>query len=236
MSNGRLAIVVGGTGLIGEAIVKTLVRKDCRVASIARHKDRLDEIVKATGGRSMAYQADAADPDEVRHCVDTIARDQGEIDFLVYSAGIAPDPDVPLADYQVEDWDATFDVYVKGFFLFFRETLKVIRPRGHILAVSSAVTRFPPDKLPPGVFVGHYAAAKAALDEFCKWARREAHERSVLLSRLAPSAVDGPFHQNAPPHRRPRAVLPLETVAHRIVQALLDNLEIDEELVATVPS
>jgi len=169
--------------------------------------------------------------DQVHSCLEGIRSTAGRIDFLIYTAGLEPDSDIPLAVYRTDAWCATFNTYVTGFFFCFREGLKVIERGGHIVAVSSAITRFPANALPP-IYAGHYAAAKAALDELCKWGRREAHERGILLSRIAPGAIDTPFHRAAPAHLRPPALLPVQVVTEKIVQAVMNGEEIDQELVA----
>jgi NAD(P)-dependent dehydrogenase (short-subunit alcohol dehydrogenase family) len=178
------------------------------------------------------HQADVTVLAQVRGALLEIVAAHGKIDFLVYSAGFEPDMDVPLAAYPLISWLKTLDTYLTGFFLCFQEGLKLMGGGGHIAVISSAVTRFTADALPPKIYAGHYAAAKAAVDELVKWGRREAHEREILLSRLAPGAIDTPFHRNAPIHRRPSAFLPAQAVGERIAEALISGTEIDLDLVA----
>lgn len=232
---GKVAVVVGGSGIIGSEIVSQLLQAGCNVAVVARSKERFDEHKdQAAIARSQAmfFHADITIEDDVQTCLQKIKSTMGRINFLIYAPGFAPDPDVPLAEYPLSNWHLTFNTYVTGFFLCFREGLKLIKEGGHIVAVSSAVTRFPADKLPP-LYAGHYAAAKAGLDELCKWGRREAHERNILLSRVAPGAIDTPFHRAAPTHRRPLALLPAHNVAATIVEAIINGKEVDLEMVAT---
>lgn len=111
-------------------------------------------------------------------------------------------------NYPAEAWRATFEVYLTGFLFPLQHALRLLPRGGHVIAISSAITRFAATNLPGGFWAGHYAAAKAALDELCKWARREAHQRGLMLSRIAPAALDTDFHRSAPAFRRPSAVIP----------------------------
>jgi NAD(P)-dependent dehydrogenase (short-subunit alcohol dehydrogenase family) len=179
----------------------------------------------------MIHKADMTLESDVQDCFEYIKSAMGRIDYLIYSAGFAPDADIPLAAYSTAAWLKTLNTYVTGFFLCFRESLQVMEKTGHIVAVSSAVTRFRANALPP-IYAGHYAAAKAALDELCKWGKREAAERGILLSRIAPGAVDSPVHRTAPVHLRPSAMVPVSVVSEKIIAALLSGEEIDEVVVA----
>jgi len=225
-----VAVVLGGSGQIGQYLVKEFLDRDCQVASVSRGQSHISFVQSlGTKERPQVFLADVGDQRQVQDCFERISRIFGRMDFVVYGPGIAPDMDLPLARYALEAWDATFRVYVRGLFICFQEAVKYLAPGGHFLVLSSAVTRFPPSNMPP-FHVGHYAAAKAAVNEFCKWARRDLHENKCLLSRLAPSAVDVPFHRNAPAYRRPAVMLPLDLVVSKLVNAALSGNEIDEEL------
>jgi|ERR1043165_4530155 3-oxoacyl-[acyl-carrier protein] reductase len=230
----KVSILIGGTGEIGSAIAIRLFDLGCAVVLVSRGISPRNPILRQAvtdPARLTFHQADFADEKQVKTCLNDVKSVHGHIDFVVYSAGIAPDPDTPLSRYLLSDWLATLNTYLTGFFLCFRESMEFLESGAHILAVSSAVTRLDPSSV-PGLHVGHYAAAKHALDTLVKWARHEAHGRGLLLSRIAPGAVDTPFHRNAPARRKPTHVLPLAVVAERIVGALVGGIEIDEELVA----
>jgi len=234
VKNEKVAVVIGGTGQIGRTVVERFLDAGCRTAVVSLHSHTPEEFAYLKDQfafRVLFYQADITLESQVTKCFRKIEEDFGRIDYLVYTVGVPPDTDTLLKNLSISDWDKTFDVYVKGFFLCFREGLKMMVPGTHMMAVSSAITRFPNDMLPP-VCAGAYAAAKSALDEFLKWARREAHEQGILLSRFAPGAVDTPFHQKAPPRSKPPAVLPMQEIAVRIVEAMIGSQEIDLQIVA----
>ncbi len=223
----RTAIVIGGSGQIGRAIVDRFVCAGCRVVVMARGKttnswpDKNNDI--------LTVRADIGDEIQVREAFDQIQQAVGDISFVVYAAGMEPDPDKSIADYPLISWEQTYRIYVTGVFICIKEALSRLKPGGHFVVLSSAVTRFQEKGLPP-LYIGHYASAKAALNELCKWVRREFRDRGLWLSRIAPAAVDVPYHRNAPPHRRPAKLIPLDLIASKIVDTCLNNMEVDEEI------
>jgi NAD(P)-dependent dehydrogenase (short-subunit alcohol dehydrogenase family) len=225
------AVIVGVTGAIGHAVANRFLESDCRILGISRNPD--PSLLRRLQHPKFAfYPIDVTRESQTRAFFADARREHGQIGYLVYAPGLAPDMDTPLADYSLENWHRTVDTYVSGFLICFQEALKSLAPGGHIIALSSATPRFESGNLPP-LFIGHYSAAKAALNELCKWGRREAHKRNMLLSRFAPSAVEVPFHLNAPASRRPPAMVPLDYLVNRIVTTALSGKEADEEIVAT---
>src|SRR5262249_12630409 len=163
----KAALVLGGSGSIGAAVVKRLTEAGCYVMAVGRTDARFNRLLKEAP-RAKPDTADCTSEAQVRRCVEDFLARAGGLDLLVDTVAIEPDLDTPLSRYPTGQWQRTIATYLTSFFLTFRECLPVMKPEGHILAVSSAVTRIPGNKLPP-FFVGHYAASKAGLDELCKW-------------------------------------------------------------------
>jgi 3-oxoacyl-[acyl-carrier protein] reductase len=221
------AIVIGGSGQIGRAIVDNFIRAGCRVAVVARGRTKISWPDKED--QVLTVRADVGNERQVHEVFRHVKEAFGEINFLVYAAAIDPDPDNPIAEYSLTSWEETYRTYVTGVFICMKEALHHLEPGGHFVVLSSAVTRFQEKSLPP-LYIGHYASAKAALNELCKWVRREFHARGLLLSRIAPAAVDVPYHRNAPPHRKPAKLIPLDSIASKIVHASLNSVEVDEDI------
>jgi NAD(P)-dependent dehydrogenase (short-subunit alcohol dehydrogenase family) len=141
--------------------------------------------------------------------------------------GLTPDVDVPLSQYSALAWRQTSATYLDGLFYVFKAVFPYLSKGGHFVIISSAITRLTGDQLPP-FHAGHYAAAKAAGDEFCKWARREMHTQESLLSRIAPASVRS--RASAALGVPLEMSLSLDSVAGRISKALTDSMELDEQM------
>jgi 3-oxoacyl-[acyl-carrier protein] reductase len=227
MKGQKTAVIVGSTGNVGMECERCFAESGFSVLGLSRHAP-----AGGTASRGRWRQCNVRDERAFRGLLTDIWNENGSMDAMVYTAGLPPDADVCLAEYQIDAWHEACDVYITGFLVAFQEALRLMMPGGHIIAVSSAVTRFSGERLPP-LFVGHYAATKAALNELCKWGRREANSHGLLLSRIAPGALDVPYHRLAPKERRPPAVLPVRGIAEQIVSAVTEARELDLEIVAS---
>lgn len=227
IKSAHTALVIGGSGQIGRIVVKHFIGAGWNVACAARGQTPPPRYTQEDG--VLTFHTDVCDEKKVHDLMSQVQESFGTIDVLVYAAGLEPDPDCPIATYPLSSWEQTYRTYVTGVFICMKEALQRTAGIGHLIVLSSAVTRFPEGAL-PALYVGHYASAKAALNELCKWARREFHERGILLSRIAPAAVDVPYHQNAPQYRKPKKLVPLDLLASRILNATLNHVEVDEEM------
>jgi NAD(P)-dependent dehydrogenase (short-subunit alcohol dehydrogenase family) len=222
----QTCVIFGGTGAIGGAISERLIALHWRAVTVSRHTRKFED------GSATHVLADVTSEDSVKAAVRGISG-TGPINAVVYAAGLMPDVGVPLSQYSSEDWQRTFATYADGLFYVYKAILPVLSFGGHIVVISSAITRLTATTLPP-FNAGHYAAAKAAVDEFCKWARREAHTKGLLLSRLAPGSVRSPASEKlAVPTSNS---LPLEAVAEKVVAVLAGHYEIDEQMLAAPPT
>lgn len=227
MRERRTAVIVGGTGNVGRECLRTFTDAGFRTLSLSRHAPQHE------GADNELWRCcDVTDETAFRAVLAEVLGPPVDMTALIYTPALPPDVEVGLAEYPMEAWQQTLAVYVTGFLVAFQEGLRLMKAGGHIVALGSAVTRFEEQHLPP-FFAGHYSAAKAALNELCKWGRREAHQRGLLLSRVAPGALDVPYHREAPLNRRPKATLPVPNLVREIVTAVSDARELDVEMVTS---
>ncbi len=229
MKSENVVLVIGATGAIGRALSSGFVESGWRVVGVSRHEPSYDSL--SSPESYVHLTGDVTAESAVPSIFYAARRIFGSLRSVVYTPALEPDVDVPLLSYPLSNWHRTMNIYASGFLSCLQQAARELPAGGHIVVLGSAVTRFDSKSLPP-LFLGHYAAAKSALNELCKWGRREAHEKGLLLSRFSPSAVAVPFHQNAPSYRKPPAMVPLDYLTGRIVGAVQRGVEIDEDLVA----
>src|SRR5690349_7706841 len=91
----QVALVTGGSRGIGRAIVKALAAEGAKVAFVYRGSQAAAEAltaeVTAAGGKALALQADVANADQARQCVERVEKEWGRLDILVNNAGIIRD-------------------------------------------------------------------------------------------------------------------------------------------------
>ena len=129
---GRTAVVTGGGGGLGRAIVRALAREGADVAFSYRESRRgaLEEAeaVRRQGRRAFTGPADARVPGEVAAFVEEAADELGGLDLLVNNVGVFRR--VSLDEMSEEVLDEAFDVNVKAAVMASRAVAPHMRERG----------------------------------------------------------------------------------------------------------
>lgn len=108
---GKVALVAGGYGGIGEACARALAEQGATVVVGGRDRDKAEAAAGALGNASAAA-FDMRDVASMRSAVDAAARMHGGIDFLVNCAGTQQIQ--PLTEVTEEAFDRIVDVNLKG--------------------------------------------------------------------------------------------------------------------------
>ena len=188
---GQVALVTGGGRGLGRAFAVALAKAGAHVAVTARTAEPLAEtvaMVERAGGRALAITGDVSEPDAVAHVVRTAESQLGPVDILVNNAGAVG----PLGyDWEVdlEDWWRTFEINVRGPFLYARAVLPgmVKRQRGRIVNISTG-TGF--GRLPQ---MDAYGATKAALTQWTKCQAADIQADGVTVFAFHPGMVRTPM-------------------------------------------
>src|SRR6478736_9360623 len=109
---GQLAIVTGGGGGIGAAIVRAMAAQGARVAVLDISAERAQGVADEVGG--VAFGVNVVDPEAVEQAVAGAVDALGGLTCLVNNAGIGSLK--PLHDYSPKEWDLLVDVNLKGTF------------------------------------------------------------------------------------------------------------------------
>lgn len=179
--NGQVAIVTGGTGVLGGAMARGLAGAGARVGILGRRGEVAEKIaaeIAATGGAALALPADVLRKAELESARDAVLAHWGRIDILVNAAGgnipgATLTPGSTIFDLPEEAFRQVFDLNLLGTLLpsqvfgatMAGHTANTAREpaRGCIVNISSMVTPRAISRV-----VG-YSAAKAAVDNFTRW-------------------------------------------------------------------
>lgn len=169
----KVAIITGGSGVLGGAIAMGLAAQGVKIAILGRTAHKVETRVaqiEQSAGQSIALIADVLDQESLERANETILKKWGKIDILINAAGgnlkgaTIADTD-NFFDLSFEDFDKVTQLNLKGTllptFVFGKSMAK--QRKGSILNISSmsaqqAITRI----------VG-YSASKAGVDNFTKW-------------------------------------------------------------------
>jgi 3-oxoacyl-[acyl-carrier protein] reductase len=143
------ALVVGGTGGIGRAVVHLLAQRDSDVAFTWRSNEAAAELltdeVASYGRRVSSHQLDASDADACARVVADVVERHGGLHTLVHAAG-PPVPMVHLSNVEPARMSRQLELDVGAFFNVVRPSLPALREAdgSSIVAVTTAATtRFP---------------------------------------------------------------------------------------------
>lgn len=191
----RVAVVTGGAGGLGAAIVAGLCERGARVAICDANADAATQIAKEMERRGVAawgYLLDVRDPALVEVVVSQVTKDLGPIDVLVTSAGIAARG--PAVDLTREDWSRVIEVNLNGSWYCVQAVGRrmVERRRGSIVNIGSVVGQV-------GIDTGNvnYAASKAAIIGMTKCLAVEWAPHNVRVNVVAPTHFRTPLVSKA---------------------------------------
>ncbi|MFD8629007.1 SDR family oxidoreductase [Streptomyces hygroscopicus] len=180
--SGRKVLVTGGSAGIGAAITHELSRQGAQVAVLARASERLDDIARETGARSIP--ADLREPDAVAHAVESAARELGGLDALVNNAGSFRLGQVH--DGRYADWRDMVDLNVLGLLVASQTAVPFLTRSeiGQLINISSMSGR-----RVSGPATGVYAGTKHAVHAISEGLRSELHDRGIRVTVISPGMV-----------------------------------------------
>ncbi|MEU5977781.1 SDR family oxidoreductase [Streptomyces sp. NPDC047315] len=185
----RAALVTGGSGGIGRAVVERLARDGIAVAvHYAGNRARAEETVtavKRAGGRAVSVSGDVADEQAMAAAFDVVEAEFGHLDVVVNTAGIMPLS--PIATLDLDELDRTYRTNVRGTFVVCQQAARRVRRGGAIVNFSTSVTRL---RFPS---YGAYVASKGAVEAMTPVLARELRGRDVTVNAVAPGPTATPL-------------------------------------------
>lgn len=185
----KIAIVTGGGGGIGGAIVQRLAHEGAKLAVADINAETANARVKEINDRgtdAIAVIADVTNKKSVEAMVNTTLDRWGKIDILINVAGGAQRKNV--VDVTAEEWDRVVNLNLKSVFLCSQAALPtMVKARyGKIVSISSIYG-----------FTGNatrasYAAAKAGVAVFTKSMALEHVRDGININAIAPGRIATP--------------------------------------------
>jgi NAD(P)-dependent dehydrogenase (short-subunit alcohol dehydrogenase family) len=195
----EVAVVLGGTGVLGGGMADALAAAGATVAVVGRNAERGNErvdAIKKAGGRALFQTADATSRDGLLAARDAIEKQLGPTSILINATGgNRPDATLPPgADFcklPIDAWQGVFDLnLVAGVLLpsqVFGESM-LRAGRGSIINIASMSGMIPLSR------VVAYSAAKAAVLNLTKFLAREWATKGIRVNAISPGFF--PAEQN----------------------------------------
>jgi 3-oxoacyl-[acyl-carrier protein] reductase len=187
--NKKIALVVGATGGIGQAICRQLADDGFDIA-IHYHNNKqaaitLQEALLPLGATCMTCRADITDAQQTTSMVGQVLRKLGGVTLLVNCA-TARIPVIKFSSLAWEDLQAHIDTNIRGMFNLAKEVVPVFEAQGHgkiITFTTQAIET-------PSAGWLHYITAKAALQGFSRALAFELAPKGITVNMISPGMTD----------------------------------------------
>jgi NAD(P)-dependent dehydrogenase (short-subunit alcohol dehydrogenase family) len=188
---GKVAVVTGGGTGIGEAAAILLAAEGCRVVVSGRRADIIEKVAKDVSG--LAVVADVADEGDVAGLFKACDDAHGRLDILVNNAGFGGGGLMGAADMDMDAWERTFAVNVRGVMLCIKHSVALLKRQGGTIVNVASIAGIKPNmkQIP-------YGASKAAVISLTRSVADEVGALGIRVNAICPGAVDTPlFRANA---------------------------------------
>ena len=203
--NGKVVLIAGGSGALGQTVVPAFTRAGARVITV----DRRAPSAQIESGASI--NADVANEADVQRLVKDVVRKAGRIDALInlvggFATGRVEETDVAL-------WQRMLTMNVTAAFLLSKAVLPhmVTRGTGRIVHVAAwaAVDPFPG--------AAAYIVSKSGLLALIKVLALELSGSGVTVNGVLPNTIDTPANRASMPQTDPSTWTKPESIADTLV-------------------
>jgi len=204
----RVALVTGGTGGIGRAIVKRMADNGHRVATNYRNEDKAREWqaqMQQAGYDIALAKGDVSTAEDAETMVRDVERQLGPVDILVNNAGITRDSTFHKMSSQ--QWGDVINTNLNSVFNVTRPVIEGMRERkwGRIVQISSINGQ-------KGQYgQANYAAAKAGMHGFTISLAQENAKFGITVNTVSPGYIGTDMVMAVPEEVRNKIVAQIPT-------------------------
>lgn len=195
--DGKVAIVTGGTGALGAAVIVALIEAGAAVAAPYRAAGELEKLRERSGiaadARLSGATLDLTDEEAVARAYAGFAEQLGGIDILVNIAG-GFGGGAPVHETPWSLWQQQLDLNLKTTVLSCRAAVPHMLARGG--AIVNVGTR---TATRPGANLAAYAASKRAVIQLTEALAAELLDQNITANVILPSTIDTPANRRDDP-------------------------------------
>ncbi|MDR1693762.1 MAG: 3-oxoacyl-[acyl-carrier-protein] reductase [Lactobacillaceae bacterium] len=185
--DGKVALITGAAGGIGEKIARTLYSQGATVALTDMRAEPMEKLAAELGDRAYVFVANLTNSEDVNNLVKNVEEKLERIDILVNNAGLTRDNlFMRMSD---EEWQLVIDVNLTAGFKLARAAIRGMMKRrfGRIIGMASVV----------GVMgnagQANYSASKAGMIAMNKCLAQEVASRGITVNSIAPGFIRTPM-------------------------------------------
>lgn len=214
----KIAIILGSTGGLGQAITKKYIDSGAHVISVGRNLkilEELDDYAKTKDTSTTIVPLDIKDSKKLEHLAQEIKTRFGKIDILVSTHSILGEI-TPLHYYDEKTWHNVINTNLNT-------NWSIIKHLGPLLSLSeSAVALFLTCKMSTEnkAYWGAYSVSKVALEELVKIYSEETKNTNVRVNLVDPGPISTKLRYAAFPGKPPEDYRKPEEIADLFVTSV----------------
>ena len=189
----KTVVITGGASGLGVGIAKILAKQgaiislvDINSLNLQKTKKEIDKI----GNPVLTFICDVTNQHEVKKTIELIDTKMNHIDILVNSAGVIGATNIKKSKTaNLEDWDATYSINVKGTAIVSEEVASKMKKNnyGKIINISSHAGKYP-NPINPA-----YSASKAAVINLTQSLATKWAKNNINVNVICPGSIWTPM-------------------------------------------
>ena len=189
---GKTALVTGGRGGIGRAIVERFLKEGAEVyAADLSEQGSLD---KHNNDGSHFIKMDVSKESDVKSAMEVVSSRSGKLDILVNAAGI--EIEKTIEETSLEEWNKSFAVNCTGTFLTSKYALPLLRRAASPERSASIINFGSYDGFIADPGLAAYCATKGAVHALTKAMACDHGPEHIRVNAICPGYVDTPMLQS----------------------------------------
>ena len=187
----KVALITGASRGIGEEIARVLASYGAHVIVSSRKLEGCQEVadsIVAAGGSASAVPCHVGSMDAINAVFAHIREQHGKLDILINNAATNPYYG-DILDTDIESYQKTVDVNVRGYFFMSIEAGKLMRDNGGGAIVNTASVA----GIQPSPGQGIYSVTKAAVINMTRAFAGECGQHNIRVNALLPGLVQTKF-------------------------------------------
>ncbi|GLJ33433.1 hypothetical protein SUGI_0672750 [Cryptomeria japonica] len=182
---GKVAIITGGSGGIGEATVRLFANHGAKVIIADIADDPGQKLAESLSPWATYIHCDVSKEQDVSATVDFAMEKHGKLDIMYNNAAVADHQKVSVAEYDMKDFERVMDTNIKGVMHGIKHAARVMIPnrKGSIISTSSV------GGILGGATPYFYTASKHAIIGLTKNSAAELGKCGIRVNCISPSLV-----------------------------------------------